>query len=378
MLLEEYIAGVYEQQAGYKAFIPSKINKQWEWKNPKINILLEQATMELGGLNSYSELIPNIDVYIQMHINVEANKSSKIEGTKTTIEEDLSPIQDLNPEKRKDVQEVQNYLIALQHGVERITSGKLPLSSRLICEIHSKLMKGVRGEHKTPGEYRRSQNWIGGSKPSSATYVPPPHIQIPDLISDLEHFIHNNEIQVPQFIRIAMAHYQFESIHPFLDGNGRTGRIVIPLHLLNSGMLSKPSFYISDYFEAHRTEYYDALSRVRLNNDMFSWVIFFLEASIETARSAKVKFRNALDFVNETNLIASKISGTLDNVQSILNNFYKTPVQIPSSLAQSLDISPQTVNRILDSMVQNKVVQEGTGNIRNRIFIMEKYLDIFR
>lgn len=378
MLLEEYIAGDYELQAGYKAFIPSKINKQWEWKNPKINTLLEQATMELGGLNSYSELIPNIDVYIQMHINVEANKSNKIEGTKTTIEEDLSPIQDFNPEKRKDIQEVQNYLLALQHGVELINSGKLPLSSRLIREIHSKLMKGVRGEHKTPGEYRTSQNWIGGSKPSSATYVPPPHIQIPDLISDLEHFIHNNEIQVPQFIRIAMVHYQFESIHPFLDGNGRTGRIVIPLHLLNSGMLSKPSFYISDYFEEHRTEYYDALSRVRLLNDMSGWIIFFLEASIETARSAKVKFRNALNFVNETNLIASKISGTLDNVQNVLNSFYKKPVQIPSELAQSLDISQQTVNRILDSMVLNSVVQEDTGNIRNRIFIMKKYLDIFR
>lgn len=340
--------------------------------------MLEQATMELGGLNSYSELIPNIDVYIQMHINVEANKSNKIEGTKTTIEEDLSPIQDFNPEKRKDIQEVQNYLLALQHGVELINSGKLPLSSRLIREIHSKLMKGVRGEHKTPGEYRTSQNWIGGSKPSSATYVPPPHIQIPDLISDLEHFIHNNEIQVPQFIRIAMVHYQFESIHPFLDGNGRTGRIVIPLHLLNSGMLSKPSFYISDYFEEHRTEYYDALSRVLLHNDMSGWIIFFLEASIATARSAKVKFINALNFVNETNLIASKISGTLDNVQNVLNSFYKKPVQIPSELAQSLDISQQTVSRILDSMVLNSVVQEDTGNIRNRIFIMKKYLDIFR
>lgn len=226
--------------------------------------------------------------------------------------------------------------------------------------------------------YRTSQNWIGGSKPYTATYVPPPHIQIPDLLSDLERFIHNNEIHVPQFIRITMAHYQFESIHPFLDGNGRTGRILILLHLLNPGMLSKPSFYISDYFEAHRTEYYDALSRVRLHNDISGWIIFFLEASIETTQSAKVKFRNALDFVNGTNLIASKISGTLNNVQNVLNSFYKKPVQVPSELAQSLDISPQTVSRILDSMVQNSVVQEGTGNIRNRIFIMEKYLNIFR
>ena len=378
VFLEEYNSGDYEQQAGYKAFIPSKINKQWVWKSTKVNILLEKATLELGGLNSYSELITDIDVYIQMHINVEANKSSKIEGTKTTIEEDLSPIQDLDPEKQKDAQEVQNYLVALQYGVDQINSGKLPMSSRLMREIHKRLMQSVRGEHKTPGEYRTSQNWIGGSMPSLAMYVPPPHLQIPDLIADLERFIHNEDINIPQLIRIAMIHYQFESIHPFLDGNGRTGRILIPLLLLHSKMLYKPCFYISDYFETHRTEYYDALNRVRLQNDMVSWIMFFLEASIVTAQSAKMKFKNALKFVNKTNLIASKISGTIGNVQSILNAFYKKPVQTPSDLAQSLSISTQTVNRILDSLSEHKIIQEGTGNVRNRIYIMKKYLDIFR
>jgi len=378
VFLEEYNSGSYEQQAGYKAFIPSKINKQWAWKSSKINILLEKATMELGGLNSYSELITDIDVYIQMHINVEANKSSKIEGTKTTIEEDLSPILDLDPEKQKDAHEVQNYLLALQFGVDQITSGKLPLSSRLIREIHRKLMQGVRGEHKTPGEYRTSQNWIGGSMPSSAMYVPPPHLQIPDLISDLEQFIHNENVDIPQLIRIAIIHYQFESIHPFLDGNGRTGRILIPLLLLHSGMLCKPCFYISDYFEMHRTQYYDALNRVRINHDMVGWIMFFLEASIATAQSAKIKFRNALLFVHETNLMASHISGTIDNVQSILNAFYKKPVQTPAELAETLSISIQTVNRILSSLSINRILQEETGNVRNRIYIMKKYLDIFR
>lgn len=378
MFLEEYISGDYELQAGYKAFIPSKINTQWAWKHPKLNTLLEKATMELGALNSYSEFIPNIDIYIQMHIHVEANKSSKIEGTKTSIEEDLLPIQDLDAEKQKDAQEVQNYLIALQHGVEQIQSGKLPMSSRLIQEIHQKLMQGVRGEHKTPGEYRTSQNWIGGSKPSSATYVPPPHIHIPELITDLERFIHNEQVDIPQLVRIAMVHYQFESIHPFLDGNGRTGRILIPLLLLNSEMLHKPCFYISAYFETHRTEYYDALNRVRLHNDMLGWITFFLEASIATAQSAKEKFRKALLFVQNTNLIVGEVSGTATNIQSILTAFYKKPVQTPSELACSLSISAQTVNRILDSLTKKKIVQEGTGNIRNRIYIMKEYLDIFR
>ena len=289
-----------------------------------------------------------------MHTNVEANKSSKTEGTKTSIEEDLLPIQGLDFEKRKDAQEVQNYLIALQHGFDRIQSGKLPMSSPLILEIHHKLMQGVRGEHKTPGAYRTSQNWIGGSNPSSATYVPPPHINIPDLITDLERCIHNDQVEIPQLVRIAMVHYQFESIHPFLDCNGRTGRILIPLLLKNSEMLYKPCFYISAYFETHRTVYHDALSRVRLNNDMLGWITFFLEASIATAQSAKDKFRKALLFVHDTNLIVSEVSGTIGNIQSILTAFYKKPVQTPSELALSLSISMQTVNSILDSLTKKK------------------------
>lgn len=166
-------------------------------------MLLEQANLELGRLGSYSELVPNIDLYIKIHLNVEANKSSRIEGTQTTIEEELMPIKDLDPEKRDDAREVQNYIRALQHGVDRVILDNFPLSSRLIREIHNELMQGVRGEHKTPGEYRTSQNWIGGNMPSNATYVPPSHI-------------HNDTVYVPLLIHIAMIHYQFESIHPFL------------------------------------------------------------------------------------------------------------------------------------------------------------------
>jgi Fic family protein len=171
--LERFKSGVYVDQGDYKSFTPVKINESWDWEDVGINLLLEEASIELGGLNSFSDLLPNIDVYIKMHIKTEANKSSKIEGTKTTIKEDLLQIEDIVPEKRDDYEEVQNYIIALNYGIGRVINDDFPLCNRLICEIHNKLLQGVRGKHKTPGEFRRSQNWIGGTKPSDALFVPP-------------------------------------------------------------------------------------------------------------------------------------------------------------------------------------------------------------
>lgn len=247
--VEDFQAGNFQRMRDFKAFIPSCINKEWIWNNPKINVLLERANQELGKLEMYSQRIPNIDLYIQMHISIEANKSSKIEGTKTTIEEDLIDIRDLVPEKRDDQQEVKNYIAAMNHGINRIKDDQFPISTRLIKEIHEKLLFGVRGERKFPGTYRTSQNWIGGSKPSDAKFVPPPANELNTLLSDLENFLHNEEIYVPHLIKIAILHYQFETIHPFLDGNGRVGRLIIPLYLLSNSLLSNPCFYISNYLE---------------------------------------------------------------------------------------------------------------------------------
>ena len=375
---ENYKAGIYENHKDYKSFLPSKINFQWEWSNPKLNILLEEANLEIGNLKSYSELVPNIDIYIKMHIRMEASKSNRIEGTQTSIEEELMPIQDVSPEKRNNIKEVQNYVDALQYSVDKIIKEDFPLSSRLIKEIHRELIKGVRGERKTPGEYRISQNWIGGSMPSNAVYVPPAQHHIQDLISDMEKFIHNDEIYVPKLIRIAMIHYQFESIHPFLDGNGRTGRIIIPLYLLSSGLLSKPCFYISDYFEQHRTEYYDSLNRVRLYNNMEEWIIFFLKATIETAKSARIKFEKAVNFVEKINNNIDKISGKSQNIRQILSSFYENPIQETSELVTKLEISKATINRAVISMLKQGFRIEMTGNTRNRIYIMNEYLNIFK
>lgn len=214
--------------------------------------------------------------------------------------------------------------------------------------------------------------------PSNASYVPPSHIHIPELITDMEKFIHNDEIYVPSLIRIAMIHYQFESIHPFLDGNGRAGRIMIPLFLLDSGLLKKPCFYISDYFEIHRTEYYDALNQVRLNQDMIGWIIFFLKASVATAKSARVKFGKAVTLVDEYNRLVPQISGSTENVLAIFDAFYDNPIQNANVLSESNSISKQTVSRILAAMHEKGILEEITGYSRNRVYAMRKYLDVFR
>ena len=297
MKLEEFNAGEYIKVNDYKSFIPNKINYDWVWNDSELNKLLAEANLQLGTLNGFAEQIPNIDIYIKMHVKVEANKSSRIEGTRTTIDEDLLEILDVNPEKRDDWQEVQNYVEAVNYGINRIK--ELPVCTRLIKEIHTILMQGVRGEHKNPGEYRTSQNWIGGSRPSNAIYVPPIPNEVGNCLSDLEKFINNDEINTPDLIKIAMIHYQFESIHPFLDGNGRIGRILIPIYLLSKGLISKPCFYISDYIEKNKEVYYDFLSRVRTQNDMISWIKFFLEATIETAKTARIKFEKIVKFTNE-------------------------------------------------------------------------------
>ncbi len=377
MDMNTFRSGVYQDQGDYKSFLPTLVNHSWEWTDAELNILLERASSELGSLNAFSDLIPNIDIYIRMHIKTEANKSNKIEGTKTSIEEDLLPVEDIVPEKRDDQQEVHNYIKALNYGIKRISDDDFPLCNRLICEIHKLLLSGVRGKYKTPGEMRKSQNWIGGSKPSDAVYVPPNIVDLPDLMSDLEKFINVDNWNVPNLIKIAILHYQFETIHPFLDGNGRIGRLIIPLYLLDKNMLSKPCFYISDFFEKHRTEYYDALNRVRLNNDLIGWIKFFLRAVIETAKSAKLKFKRVTIYVKETEEKALKLGGRSENTLKVLRLFYDEPVLDSSTIINKTGISKRTLDSIIKRFYENNILGELTGYSRNRVFVLAEYLKIF-
>ena len=374
--LEEYKSGEYVKMNDYKAFIPSKINYNWGWDDTKLDKLLAEANRQIGELNAYSLLIPNVDLYIKMHVKIEANKSSRIEGTRTTIEEDLLDVTDINPEKRDDWQEVQNYVKAINYGVERIRNG-FPVCTRLIREVHGILMDGVRGEHKTPGEFRTSQNWIGGNMPSTAVYVPPPYTEISECLSDFEKFINNDSIDTPDLIKIAILHYQFETIHPFLDGNGRIGRLLIPLYIQSKGMLDKSCLYISDYIERNKDTYYDMLTRVRTNNDMIGWIKFFLEAVIETAKIAKEKFRKVVELTIEMDKVIMELPVKPENAKKVIDVLYDEPAINRKKLCELTGIKEGTIKNIINGLLEKNIVIETTGYTRNQIFKFQKYTDLF-
>ena len=376
MKLEEYKSGQYVKMEDYKAFIPSKINYNWGWDDTKLDKLLAEANRQIGELNAYSLLIPNVDLYIKMHVKIEANKSSRIEGTRTTIEEDLLDVTDINPEKRDDWEEVQNYVKATNYGVKRIKDG-FPVCTRLIRELHKILMQGVRGEYKTPGEFRTSQNWIGGSRPSNAVYVPPPHTEIAECLTDFEKFINNEEIDTPDLIKIAILHYQFESIHPFLDGNGRIGRLLIPLYIQSKGMLDKSCLYISDYIERNKDTYYDMLTRVRVYNDMIEWIKFFLEAVIETSETAKEKFRNVVELTKEMDKVIMDLPVKPENAKKVLDVLYDEPIVSRKKILELIDIKPTTLNVCINALKEKNIIIETTGYSRNQVFAFQKYIDLF-
>ena len=376
MKLEEYKAGKYIKINDYNAFIPSKINCNWGWDDTKLDKLLADANRQIGELNAYSLLIPNVDLYIKMHIKIEANKSSRIEGTRTTVEEDLLDISDINPEKRDDWEEVQNYVKATNYGVEKIKEG-FPVCTRLIREIHKILMQGVRGEHKMPGEFRISQNWIGGNMPSNAIYVPPPHMEISECLTDFEKFINNDKIDTPDLIKIAILHYQFESIHPFLDGNGRIGRLLIPLYIQSKGMLDKSCLYISDYIERNKSVYYDMLTRVRTHNDMISWIKFFLKAVIETSKIAKDKFRSVVELTMQMDRMLMDLPVMPDNARKVLDVLYNEPIVSRKRIIESTGMRFTTLVGVINALQDKNILIETTGYSRNQVFAFQRYIDLF-
>lgn len=372
---EEFSAGEWVQQYQYKSFAPTLINREWLWQDPVINTLLEKASRALAELDAFTLIVPDVDLFIQMHITKEANTSSRIEGTQTQMDEAVMEAAQLAPEKRDDWTEVRNYVQAINDAIAELET--LPLSNRLLKHTHEILMQGVRGEHKTPGEFRISQNWIGGSGLNDAAFVPPHQDLVLDLMSDLEQFWHNENINVPQLIRIALSHYQFETIHPFLDGNGRIGRLLITLYLVDKGLLRKPSLYLSDFFERNRSSYYDALTRVRESNDLIHWVKFFLSAVIETASKGKETFQSILRLRQEMDTLVLGMGRRAENAQQLLSQLYKRPSTTVHDVSELLGISSTAATNLIKQLQSDGVLREITGYQRNRVYLFERYITLF-
>lgn len=365
------------QPTGYKSFIPEHVNQTYTWEEASINVSLERATLQLGALNSFSQFVPDIDLFIKMHVVKEATESSRIEGTQTNMEDALVKQTDITPEKRNDWQEVSNYISSMSHAIPRLEA--LPLSSRLLKETHAILLDAVRGEHKLPGSFRSSQNWIGGASLNDAVFVPPPHDEVSQLMGDLENFIHNDAIQVPHLIKIAIAHYQFETIHPFLDGNGRIGRLLITLYLIENKIIEKPILYLSEFFEKHKALYYDNLTNVRLKNDLTQWIRFFLEAVIQTCEKATSSLKKIMQLrqVCEGEKIIH-FGKKAPNAKKLLDYLFTQPVITAQQVSETLGVSLVSSYKLIDDFTKAGMLTETTGFKRNRFFIFKEYLEIFQ
>lgn len=379
--MKNFTAGRYKKQfqnkeGEYRSFSPSFINRSIDWHDRKIDVLLEEATRLLGELNAYSHLVPDVNFFIQMNVLKEATKSSMIEGTRTGIDEIVLPKEEIDPEKRDDWEEVHKYIEALNFAILELKT--LPLSMRLIRETHKKLLSGVRGEHRNPGEVRISQNWIGGSSLTDAFFIPPAHEELPDLLTDMEKFWHNKSLDLPILIKMGIIHYQFETIHPFLDGNGRIGRLLIALQLVESKILTVPTLYLSVFFEKNRSSYYDSLSMVRKNNDLEQWLRFFLNGIIGTASDSIDTFKKIINLRLRYEEKILSLGVRAKNAQKLINYMFSRPIVNSKLVQENVDIGLNTSNRLLSSLSDLQILEEITGYSRNRLYVLRDYLNLFK
>jgi Fic family protein len=376
MNISSFDSGKLVQRLEYKSFEPNLINTEWHLDNDAVALLLSQADQKLGELNAFSQLIPDVDFFIKMHVLKEGTKSSRIEGTQTNIDEAIQKEEFIQPEKKDDWQEVQNYVEAMNTAILELKD--LPLSNRLLKNAHKIILQGVRGKHKQPGEFRISQNWIGGSSLADAKFIPPHQDGVIEYMSDLEHFIHSDSSNLPHLIKIAILHYQFETIHPFLDGNGRLGRLLITLYLVSSGLLVKPTLYLSDFFEKNKEHYYDNLTIVRTKNDLVQWLKFFLEGIRVTAENSIQTFKEiiALRASVENKIITLGKKQML--AKNVLQYLYSQPISDMQSIANATNVSVTSISRLLNDFIRLGILVELTGFKRNRIFAFEQYLKLFR
>ncbi|MGS2741712.1 Fic family protein [Sinomicrobium sp. M5D2P17] len=372
--MKGFKSGIYINQGYYKSFQPNPIHKEWVVDHMEVLNLLSKADRQLGRLDMYSEYV-NIDLFISMHIAKEATQSSKIEGTQTNMEEAFLKKEDVAFEKRDDWEEVQNYIAAMNEAVKMLHT--LPFSSRLIKQTHKILLQGVRGEHKLPGAYRTSQNWIGGASISDAVFIPPTHNTIGDLMSDIEKFANDELNPLPDLLKIAIIHYQFETIHPFLDGNGRVGRLLITLYLVSKGILKQPILYLSDFFERNRILYYDNLMRVRTHHDLAQWFKFFLTGVIETAQSGVQTFNAIMQLQKEVDEKLKELGSRNGDGRKVIEYLYTKPIVDATRIGEIIEKTPRPVYNLIASLEDLGIIKEITGAQRGRLYAFHEYLELF-
>ena len=370
-------AGRYVQQAtGYRAFVPEPLPPEPPIVfDGELQTWLSNADRDLARLDAIADVLPNPDLFVAMYVRHEAVLSSQIEGTQSTLEDVLAfETAATADDAPQDVEEVFNYVRAMNHGLRRLGEN-FPLSLRLIREIHAELMQGVRGGEKTPGEFRRTQNWIGGAgcTLTTASFVPPPPHELMNALDGLEKFLHQGRHSLPLLVRCGLAHAQFETIHPFLDGNGRVGRLLITLLLCEEGALTRPLLYLSVFLKAHRAEYYDRLTAIRTHGHWEAWLKFFLRGISSTARAAT---QTARDIVA---LQAAHRAALANNAYALklLDHLYQQPYVNAKTCAQITGCSMPTAIKLLEDLRARTWLHETTGQQRNRVYRYQPYLDLF-
>jgi len=361
-------------QLQYKAFVPSPLPYKLKMDS-ELQSLLSKADLALGRLDGVADILPNVDFFILMYVRKEATLSSQIEGTQATFVDVLKAearIEDR--EIHKDVDEILNYITSMNFGIDRLK--RLPLSLRLIKEIHAKLLWGVRGERKTPGEFRTSQNWVGGASLQTAVFIPPPHAEVMSLMGNLEKYLHDI-MPVPILIKTGLIHAQFETIHPFLDGNGRIGRLIVTFYLYQQGVLRKPLLYLSDFFRSHRQSYYDKLNAFREKDDIEGWLKFFLEGVSITSEKAVHTARKIIQLRENHVAKVASLGRSGEKGMLLLNKLYRTPIVRVRDVEVITSLSNPNALTIVEKFEKLGILNETTGFKRNRVFTYAKYIELF-
>ena len=359
----------------YKAFIPGKLPYRIK-EDAKLHKLLSKADLSLGRLDGIVEVLPDVDFFLFMYKNKEATLSSQIEGTRATLDDylkDRSKIQNL--EKPNDVDEIRNYIYAMSYGLERLN--KFPLSLPLIQEIHKRLLHGVRGKNKNPGEFRRTQNWIGGASLETAMYIPPPVYEMKELLSNLEKWIHEKD-EIPVLIKSGLIHYQFETIHPFLDGNGRIGRLLIAFYLCQQRILKKPLLYLSQYFKENKQEYYDRLTMVRQKDDIEGWLKFFLEGVRIISDDAVNTIERINELKKEDELKIANMGKSQASAFKLYNKLFKSPFTTVKNVEDIASIANPNAINLVTKFEKSGILKEITGKKKNKVYCYQKYLNQFK